>query len=105
MKPDHAIAGPGLTEVDRTEYQDAAGQGEDSGEEEDTTELEEARTESLRMIPPTSGEVKAEDGGVQESRMSRSVSDTTLRRHNLHLNLSAANSVLPSFTPLHQFKV
>ena len=35
--------------------------------------------------------------------MSRSVSDTTLRKHALHLNLS--QSVLPSFTPLHQFKV
>ena len=35
--------------------------------------------------------------------MARSVSDTTLRKHALHLNLS--QSVLPSFTPLHQFKV
>ena len=41
--------------------------------------------------------------GRQGLGMSRSVSDTTLRKHALHLNLS--QSVLPSFTPLHQFKV
>ena len=35
--------------------------------------------------------------------MSRSISDTTLRRAALHLNLS--QSVLPSFTSLQQFKV
>ena len=85
--------------------QDVARQGEDSGEEEDTGELEDQRSEVVVMAPPTSGEVKAEDGGVQETKMSRSVSDTTLRRHALHLNLSPASSVLPSFTPLHQFKV
>jgi len=34
--------------------------------------------------------------------MSRSISDTTLRRAALHLNLS--QSVLPSFTSLQQFK-
>ena len=35
--------------------------------------------------------------------MSRSISDTTLRRAALHLNLN--QSVLPSFTSLQQFKV
>ena len=42
-------------------------------------------------------------GGGASKGMSRSVSDTTLRKHALHLNLN--QSVLPSFTPLHQFKV
>ena len=48
-----------------------------------------------------------DDGGGQ---MSRSVSETTLRRNNLRLNLSSsqqpqsAGSVLPAFTPLQQFK-
>ena len=48
--------------------------------------------------PPPAG-----SSGRQGLGMSRSVSDTTLRKHALHLNLS--QSVLPSFTPLHQFKV
>ena len=45
-----------------------------------------------------------DDGGGQ---MSRSVSETTLRRNNLRLNLSSSQqpqSVLPAFTPLQQFK-
>ena len=53
--------------------------------------------------------------GAQEEeavggQMSRSVSETTLRRNNLRLNLSSsqqpqsAGPVLPAFTPLQQFK-
>ena len=53
--------------------------------------------------PPVQGGQGAEGGSRQGMGMSRSVSDTTLRKHALHLNLS--QSVLPSFTPLHQFKV
>ena len=53
--------------------------------------------------PPVPGGQGVEAGGRQGLGMSRSVSDTTLRKHALHLNLS--QSVLPSFTPLHQFKV
>ena len=89
----------------------AARAAEDSGEEEEGGEPEDKRAESLRMMPDTE-ENRAEDagggvggGGVTETRMSRSVSDSTLRRHALHLNLTSASSVLPSFTPLHQFKV
>ena len=37
--------------------------------------------------------------------MSRSISDSTLRRAALHLNLNNQQSVLPSFTSLQQFKV
>ena len=83
---------------------------EDSGEEEEGGEPEDKRAESLSMMPDTE-ENKPEDagggggGGGTETRMSRSVSDSTLRRHALHLNLTSASSVLPSFTPLHQFKV
>ena len=86
--------------------QDAARPTEDSGEEEEGGEPEDKPTESMRMVPDTA-DTRAEDGGGggQESRMSRSVSDSTLRRHALHLNLTSASSVLPSFTPLHQFKV
>ena len=87
----------------------AARAAEDSGEEEEGGEPEDKRAESLRMMPDTEDN-KAEDaggggGGGTETRMSRSVSDSTLRRHALHLNLTSASSVLPSFTPLHQFKV
>ena len=74
---------------------------EDSGEEEDGGDLEDQGGESVRPVMP--GPVTGEAG--QEAKMSRSVSDTTLRKHALHLNLSSATSVLPSFTPLHQFKV
>ena len=52
--------------------------------------------------------------GPQEEaggQMSRSVSETTLRRNNLRLNLTSsaqgpqsAGPVLPPFTPLQQFK-
>ena len=50
-----------------------------------------------------------EEGGLG-GQMSRSVSETTLRRNNLRLNLSSsqqpqsAGPVLPAFTPLQQFK-
>ena len=53
--------------------------------------------------PPGGGPPPSGTNGRQGLGMSRSVSDTTLRKHALHLNLS--QSVLPSFTPLHQFKV
>ena len=91
----------------------AARAAEDSGEEEEGGEPEDKRAESLRMMPDTE-ENRAEDAGGggggggaggTETRMSRSVSDSTLRRHALHINLTSASSVLPSFTPLHQFKV
>lgn len=42
-------------------------------------------------------------GNQRSSGMSRSISDSTLRRAALHLNLN--QSVLPSFTSLQQFKV
>ena len=90
--------------------QDVARPAEDSGEEEEGGDPEDRTTESMRMVPDTD-DTRAEDagggggGGGTESRMSRSVSDSTLRRHALHLNLTSASSVLPSFTPLHQFKV
>ena len=62
----------------------------------------------LMMEAPTSLGVP----GSQEAggHMSRSVSETTLRRNNLRLNLNSsqqpqsAGPVLPSFTPLQQFK-
>ena len=85
--------------------------GEDSCEED--TE-DDARPSLERMTGPETKTVAS--SGAQRSPvtsvsaassggggMSRSVSDTTLRKHALHLNLS--QSVLPSFTPLHQFKV
>lgn len=52
-------------------------------------------------VPPDQrkGVAAASNGGG----MSRSISDTTLRRAALHLNLSQS-SVLPSFTSLQQFK-
>ena len=85
--------------------------GEDSCEED--TE-DDARPSLERMTgPETKTPPVASSSGGQRSSvvtassggggMSRSVSDTTLRKHALHLNLS--QSVLPSFTPLHQFKV
>ena len=78
--------------------------GEDSGDEDDLTPVDDERSLDTRMThdqvqPPQS----AESGGQKQPGMSRSVSDTTLRKHALHLNLN--QSVLPSFTPLHQFKV
>ena len=47
----------------------------------------------------------APDAAVNSNKhgMSRSISDSTLRRAALHLNLN--QSVLPSFTSLQQFKV
>ena len=89
-----------------------AGRGEDScaeEEPEDGAELEESRPGAVNMPPPPPGAAPAGagqqggGGGGAGRGMSRSVSDTTLRKHALSLNLS--QSVLPSFTPLHQFKV
>ena len=75
------------------------------GEEscEDDTEDEERSERSERSVERMSAPPEAPGPGLKTSGMSRSVSDTTLRKHALHLNLS--QSVLPSFTPLHQFKV
>ena len=87
-----------------------AGRGEDScaeEEPEDGAELEDQRPGAVNMPPPPPGAAPAgagqQGGGGAGRGMSRSVSDTTLRKHALSLNLS--QSVLPSFTPLHQFKV
>lgn len=43
------------------------------------------------------------DLDAENRKMSRSISDSTLRRAALHLNLT--QSVLPSFTSIQQFKV
>ena len=81
--------------------------GGDSGDEDvddtDTGDDLDRSVESVKMTADTApgGQEQETSGG--RMGMSRSVSDTTLRKHALHLNLS--NSVLPSFTPLHQFKV
>ena len=48
--------------------------------------------------------LKLPSNTTPSSGMSRSISDSTLRRAALHLNLNQ-NSVLPSFTSLQQFKV
>ena len=75
---------------------------------------------SSSMPPPSSGQsslpastnsgsLDLQDGASpssinsNKSGMSRSISDSTLRRAALHLNLN--QSVLPSFTSLQQFKV
>ena len=62
-----------------------------------------SQPQSLTLPPvnPTLSHVAAEQSG--SSSMSRSISDSTLRRAALHLNLN--QSVLPSFTSLQQFKV
>lgn len=54
---------------------------------------------------PSSGSSSSTTQQIGDSRkgMSRSISDSTLRRAALHLNLN--QSVLPSFTSLQQFKV
>jgi hypothetical protein len=52
---------------------------------------------------PIPAAVPATEGAAAAASMSRSISDSTLRRAALHLNLS--QSVLPSFTSLQQFKV
>ena len=58
-------------------------------------------SDKLAVPPDQRKGVSAASGG---GGMSRSISDTTLRRAALHLNLS--QSVLPSFpTSLQQFKV
>ena len=87
--------------------------GTESGDEDiddiETGDDLDRSVESVKMTTDTAAHAQLTPGGGQEGEtgarmgMSRSVSDTTLRKHALHLNLS--NSVLPSFTPLHQFKV
>ena len=65
-------------------------------------------TPGVMMVDTNSLGVPQDDG---EGQMSRSVSETTLRRNNLRLNLSSSQQpqsgaapVLPAFTPLQQFK-
>ena len=77
--------------------------GEDSGDEDDLTPVDDERSLDTRMTHDQVQPPQPESGGQKQPGMSRSVSDTTLRKHALHLNLN--QSVLPSFTPLHQFKV
>ena len=57
------------------------------------------------MSTLTPDDAASGENGASDSRkgMSRSISDSTLRRAALHLNLN--QSVLPSFTSLQQFKV
>ena len=79
--------------------------GEESCDEDTEDDARSAREPPLERMSSsqeqkTSVTTSSTSGG---QGMSRSVSDTTLRKHALHLNLS--QSVLPSFTPLHQFKV
>ena len=52
------------------------------------------------LVPVTSHTSECES---ENRKMSRSISDSTLRRAALHLNLT--QSVLPSFTSIQQFKV
>ena len=95
---------------------DGGGDGEAGADDLDTGEAERTAVSmpmpdspGLMMEAPTSLGVPGsqEAGG---SHMSRSVSETTLRRNNLRLNLNSsqqpqsAGPVLPSFTPLQQFK-
>ena len=62
-----------------------------------------SQPQSLQLVP---GEDAKNGSADQQSSnaMSRSISDSTLRRAALHLNLNN-QSVLPSFTSLQQFKV
>ena len=84
------------------QLQDVVRGGEESCDEDEADPVEDRMTgvqeqPAPAQPPPAGGQPAASKG------MSRSVSDTTLRKHALHLNLN--QSVLPSFTPLHQFKV
>lgn len=58
---------------------------------------------SLGGSPHPQQKTQAEEATDSKKGMSRSISDSTLRRAALHLNLN--QSVLPSFTSLQQFKV
>ncbi len=68
--------------------------------------------QSLQLMPSqyqqqadaaTESSKSSASGEAASNAMSRSISDSTLRRAALHLNLN--QSVLPSFTSLQQFKV
>ena len=68
-----------------------------------------SQPQSLQLVPGGGGGEEgaaAKNGSADPSSnaMSRSISDSTLRRAALHLNLNN-QSVLPSFTSLQQFKV
>ena len=105
------------------QLQDVGVRGESSGEEEEPggsvvgSGLGEMGTAPppttpcgpppTQFPPPVHSPAVGEGGGARGGGgqgMSRSVSDTTLRKTALHLNLQQC-SLLPSFTPLHQFKV
>ena len=64
-----------------------------------------SQPQSLQLVPD--GAAAAVDPSLSSNAMSRSISDSTLRRAALHLNLNSGGgqSVLPSFTSLQQFKV
>ena len=63
-----------------------------------------AGSSSLNTSLPVTSSSTEESNSNKSGGMSRSISDSTLRRAALHLNLNQ-NSVLPSFTSLQQFKV
>ncbi len=62
-----------------------------------------ASAPAIPVEKPLGKNVASLASGGTSANMSRSISDSTLRRAALHLNLS--QSVLPSFTTLQQFKV
>ena len=96
---------------------DGGGDGEAGTDDLDTGEAERTAVSmpmpdspGLMMEAPTSLGVPSSQEEAGGGHMSRSVSETTLRRNNLRLNLNSsqqpqsAGPVLPSFTPLQQFK-
>ena len=61
------------------------------------------RLQALQAAGQQSSSFEESSLASNKQGMSRSISDSTLRRAALHLNLN--QSVLPSFTSLQQFKV
>jgi len=59
-------------------------------------------TPQLITLPAVPQVISGPDFESESQKMSRSISDSTLRRAALHLNLN--QSVLPSFTSIQQFK-
>ena len=66
--------------------------------------LQNSLNTSLPVTSSSGSNPSEADSNSNKQGMSRSISDSTLRRAALHLNLNQ-NSVLPSFTSLQQFKV
>jgi hypothetical protein len=60
-------------------------------------------TPQQTALPGVATSTPGRDYETESQKMSRSISDSTLRRAALHLNLN--QSVLPSFTSIQQFKV